>query len=93
MSNHEQAIELTLIAIENGHSVQKVANDYRIPRSTLWNRRRGASVRNSSHHQQRLSWARKYTKHPRDIHESIKQLDNLTRDQRNIFQKAKKALG
>jgi predicted ribosome quality control (RQC) complex YloA/Tae2 family protein len=32
-------------------------------------------------------------KHPRDIHESIKRLDNLTRDQCNIMQKAKKALG
>jgi predicted ribosome quality control (RQC) complex YloA/Tae2 family protein len=32
-------------------------------------------------------------KHARDIHESIKYLDHLTRDQRNILQKAKKALG
>jgi hypothetical protein len=32
-------------------------------------------------------------KHPRNIHESIYQLENPTRDQRNILQKAKKALG
>jgi hypothetical protein len=55
MYNCEEEIELALIIIKNGHSVRKVANDYGISWTRLWNRLRRDSVQNSSHHHQPLS--------------------------------------
>jgi hypothetical protein len=55
------------------------------PPSTSTKRNRTGSLDNSN--------IFRTPKHPRDIYESINQLDNLTRDQCNILQKTKKALG
>jgi hypothetical protein len=53
--------------------------------STPTNRKRTGSLDNCN-----IFWT---PKHPPNIHDSINQLDNLTRDQRNILQKAKKVPG
>jgi hypothetical protein len=56
ISDCGQTIESALVAIENGLSERKVPKDYGTPRITLQDRRKGASIRNiSHHHQQHLS--------------------------------------
>jgi len=56
MNTRENAIELALEAIKNGACERKIAKDFGIPRTTLYNRRTGIPSRCTGHaHQQRLS--------------------------------------
>ena len=55
MNSRENAIELALEAIRNGACERKIAKDFGVPRSTLYNRCAGIPNTYTGHaHQQRL---------------------------------------